>query len=191
MANLLLEQALKDKVGEILGETPSDLWLDIAWETLENLLGYKLDLGTRTDRKEGNGKDVIYLTNRPVKEIKTIKTNNLNREISEFEIYKEIGIRNKLGCFEVGIGQCFPMVKMGSYTVTDNIEVSYVAGYTAEDFPSDLIFATCYIISSKKQMSSDAGTLESYKISDISYTWRSQEEVNSIIESYIRSYRNG
>lgn len=189
MANLLLNPAIKIKIEEICGELPSDLWLDIAWETLNKLVGYELDFGSKTDLREGNGKNIIYLTKRPVKEITEIKINNMYRALEGFEIYEEIGVRNKLGCFDVGIGQCFPIVKMGRYTVTDNIEIMYNAGYDETDFPNDLIFAACYIIQSKKQMASDAGTLKSYKISDISYTWKSQEELNVSIENYVRDYR--
>ena len=189
MANLLLDPAIKTKITEICGELPSDLWLDIAWETLNKLVGYELDFWSKTDSREGNGKNIIYLTKRPVKEITEIKINNMDRALEGFEIYEGIGVKNKLGCFDVGIGQCFPIVRMGRYTVTDNIEIIYNAGYDETDFPNDLIFAACYIIQSKKQMASDAGTLKSYKISDISYTWKSQEELNVSIENYVRDYR--
>ncbi|GAG65906.1 unnamed protein product [marine sediment metagenome] len=189
MANLLLDPFIKLKVEEICGEMPSDLWLDIAWESLNKLVGYELDFDSKTDIRSGNGKDIIYLTKRPVKEITEIKINNRDRVISEFEIYEGIGIRNKLGCFDVGIGKCFPISKMGSYTETDCVEITYNAGYDETDFPNDLIFAACFIIQAKKQSSSDAGTLKSYKISDISYTWKSQEELNVSIENYVRDYR--
>lgn len=190
MANLLLDMDIKFKIEEICGELPSDLWLDIAWESLNKLVGYELDLGSKTDIKEGTGKDIIYLSKRPITEITEIKINNFDRALEEFEIYENIGVRNKLGCFDIGIGQCFPSIKMGRYTETDNVEISYNAGYDKDNFPNDLIFAACFIIQSKKQSSSDAGILKSYKISDISYTWKSQEELNVSIENYVRDYRS-
>jgi hypothetical protein len=78
---------------EICGSVPSNLWLDIAWERLCELVGY--DLSSSATKQQFNGgidDRVLYLVKRPVTAISKITMNNIEQINSSYGIYKERGV---------------------------------------------------------------------------------------------------
>lgn len=185
--NLLLETEIRDKIEEITGPI-SDLWLDILWESLTQYLGYDLSLGEKKDRLEGNNSHILYLVARPVVSLTEIQINDEEKSLEEFEILQENSIYYKNNCFWGGYGSC-AISGLSEYPIQDIVNVTYQAGYTVEDFPNLLIWAITSIYQNMKVNTTEEGNLKSYKISDISYTFKTlaenNQEINAVLSNYM------
>ena len=187
--NILKEEPLLGKITELLGTAPSELWLDIAWDVLTTSLGYEPSEGLFTEEKEGNNSDKIYLVKRPVTSLTEVILNKNVMDLTKFKIYQEIALKYIDGCFIKDTDKCNPNILYeGNYGV-DELEISYVGGYTADNFPNDLLLAVAAMIQTLGTLLDEEGNLKAYKISDISYTFKSFAENSEYYNSVIINYR--
>ncbi len=188
MSNLLLDDDIKAKLTELLGSTPSDLWLDIAWEILNEIVGYKMDLQEREEINIGLQNKKSYLNARPVIEILEVKLNGNIQDLASFSIYKERALLNINSCFRGGVNPC-SLEGLAPLMYADTIFIKYNAGYTAETFPSMLIWVSSLIIEYAQDKLKDEGKLSNYKISDIGYgfinTHERRAEIAIVLDPYI------
>lgn len=183
--NLLLETQVRTKLEEIVGQT-SDTFLDIVWDTLTGLLGYDISYGPRTSIVDGSDSDLVYLPNRPVKSLTAILINGDTKNISDFEVYGQRAIKWLNGIF---IGDNLPY---GSRVMADyfkmDVDVRYTAGFTADDFPSDLIYVSSLLYKKIKHDVSESGKLSSYKIDTVAYAFKDSKEIDSKIQNILDRY---
>ena len=187
MANLLKDSAIQVKMLEILGFTPTTLWTDIAWERLCELVGYDL---SESEVKEvfqgGNDDKILYLVKRPVTAISKITFNAIEQNSNSYGIYKERG---------VNFSRILPQNTRYPYGMSgicnnNEIIVEYTGGFTEETFPNLLIMVACDLINTLQMQTGQEGNLSSYKISDISYTWKSNAEITGKFDNILDNYRS-
>lgn len=184
--NLLLDSNLKNKIGEIIGKTPSEIELDLVWEALNGLFGYEIDSQERVDCKDGNDSDVLYLDYRPVTKLNSISINGSIDNISKYSIYKKNGILNNGNIFK-GSGFNSSDYLMSEYPNMEII-INYTAGFTSVTFPNDLLFACILIYKKQKFELSEKSMLSSYKIDTISYTFKDIKEIENRIKEIVGRY---
>ncbi len=183
--NLLLDPTVKAKIAEILGETPSDLWLDIAWEKLITLIGYDISIGDTTEKPDKLDSRVMYFNRRPVNSIAEVKINDDIEDINNYSVFKARGLEFKDRI--ITQDTAFPYGMTGGYR--NNIEVTYNAGFDATTLPNTLIMVCADMVRSLKHQTSDSGDLKSYKIDTIAYEWKSSKDVNSKYDDILEEYR--
>jgi len=187
MSNLLTD--LSTDINEILGETVSDLWLEIAWDMLISELGYDPSYGEETDETVGTGDKIVYLQKRPVKEITSVYINGVLKDTDEFSVYKERACKYKEGIFQQGRIKNYKRT-LSNFKNDDEIEITYNAGYTSDEFPKDLLFLVCDMIKTSGMIADGSANLKSYSISDISYSFRDYTETNSRWNNTLDKYRS-
>ena len=183
--NLLKDPIIKSKIEELLGKTPNDIYLDIVWGRLTTVFGYELDLQDREEEKLGTDIPVLYLNYRPVRELIKISINKTEEVLDEFEIYKERAIKYIGGCFRAsGFDNCVNSLVVGYDAL---VKAEYSAGYTVDDFPHDLLYACVLMYRNLEFNNSSKGNLKGYKISDISYTFKenNDDEITDILTGYL------
>ena len=183
--NLLLETQIRTKVEEIVGQT-SDIFLDMVWDTLTGLLGYDISYGPRISVVDGSDSDLIYLPNRPVKSLTAILINGDSKNISDFEVYGQRAVKWLNGIF-IGDNLPYGNIVMADYFKMD-VDVRYIAGFTADDFPSDLIYASTLLYNKIKHDVSNSGKLSSYKIDTVAYAFKDSKEIDSKIQNILDRY---
>ena len=187
MINLLKETEILVKIIEICGSVPSNLWLDIAWERLCELVGYDLSSGTTKEVFQGGIDDkILYLVKRPVTAISKITFNNKEQASSSFGIYKERG---------VNFSRILPQNTRYPYGMSgicnnNEIIVEYMGGFTVDTFPNLLIMVACDLINTLQMQTGEEGNLSSYKISDIAYQWKSNAEITRKFNDILSNYRS-
>ena len=72
----------------------------------------------------------------------------------------------------------------------NEIIVEYTGGFTEETFPNLLIMVACDLINTLQLQTGEVGNLSSYKISDISYSWKSNAEIAGKFDSILENYRS-
>ena len=185
--NLLREVEIIAKITEICGSVPSNLWLDIAWERLCELVDYDLSLGTTKQAFNGGIDDrVLYLVKRPVVSIEKITFNNNEQSSNTYGIFKERGVNFK------GI---IPQNTAYPYGMSDicnlnEIIVEYTGGFTKDTFPNTLILVACDLIETLKSQVGEEGNLSAYRINDISYNWKSNAEINGKFNNILDNFRS-
>ena len=185
--NLLKEASILLKITEITGSVPSSLWLDIAWERLCELVGYDLSLGASKQQFEGGNDDrVIYLVKRPVTQITKVLFNEVEQATSSYGIYKERGI-NFRGIIPKNTSYPFGMVGICNM---NEIVVEYIGGFTAENFPNTLILVASDLIQTLQLQTGEEGNLSAYKISDISYNWKTNAEIQGKFNNILDEFRS-
>ena len=187
MENLLKDSAIQIKMLEILGFTPTTLWTDIAWERLCELVGYDLSSGTAKEVFQGGIDDkILYLVKRPVTAISKITFNNIEQTSSNYGIYREIAVR-----FDRHLPQNtrYPY-GMSGICNNNEIIVEYMGGFTVDTFPNLLIMVACDLINTLQLQTGEEGNLSSYKISDISYQWKSNAEITGKFDNILENYRS-
>ena len=187
MANLLKDSAIQIKMLEILGFAPTTLWTDIVWERLCELVGYDLSSEETKEIFQGGIDDkILYLVKRPVTSISKITFNNKEQASSSFGIYKERG---------VNFSRILPQNTRYPYGMSgicnnNEIIVEYMGGFTVDTFPNLLIMVACDLINTLQLQTGEEGNLSSYKISDISYQWKSNVEITEKFDNILENYRS-
>lgn len=99
-------------------------WCKAAHDKICQYLGYEILTTVYTDELlSGNGTHFLYLINRPITALTTIKYDDVAQTIGDFSIYQECAIYYKDGFFTTGI---------------NNWNISYTAGYTQATMPHDI-----------------------------------------------------
>jgi hypothetical protein len=186
MSNLLTD--LSTNINEILGETVSDLWLEIAWDMLISELGYDPSYGEETDETVGTGDKIVYLQKRPVKELVSVYINEVAKDLDDFKVYKERACKYD-GVFQQGQIKNYKRT-MSNFKNDDEIEITYNGGYTSDEFPKDLLLLVCDMIKTSGMIADGSANLKSYSISDISYSFRVYTETNSRWNNTLDKYRS-
>lgn len=185
MGNPLLDQSIKDIIINELGlelSELSDFMLEAIWEYLVNYIGYDPMLQERKEILKGTGNEFLYLNCRPIKSITSLKVNgNLVENPSFSEEF--INIYTKRG-FE----KYDPPLLYDNYTITDDIEVIYNAGY--DKVPNLLILAVISFLSYIKAGIGEEGNLKSYKINTISYTFKDFTEKSQEFKDLMNKFRS-
>lgn len=157
-----------------------------------NSLGlYSLEFGKIIEFLKGNDTRKLYLNKRPVKNILTLECNDVEIDSTNyFNDERCVILKNSI--FPAGMDIYEPTA--GDYSRSGNILVEYEAGFifpTGEikgNVPSSLKFAICDLINFYVQ-DQESQNLSSYKISDISYTFKTYSEkyipFMAVIESFI------
>ena len=187
MANLLKDSAIQVKMLEILGFTPTTLWTDIVWERLCELVGYDFSSEETKEVFQGGIDDkILYLVKRPVTAISKITFNNIEQASSSYGVYKEIAVR-----FDRHLPQNtrYPY-GMSGICNNNEIIVEYTGGFTVDTFPNLLIMVACDLINTLQLQTGEEGNLSSYKISDISYQWKSNAEITRKFNDILSNYRS-
>ena len=187
MANLLKDSSIQVKMIEILGFTPTTLWTDIAWKRLCELVGYDLSNSSAKEVFQGGIDDkILYLVKRPVTAISKITFNNIVQASSSYGIYKEIAVR-----FNRHLPQNtrYPY-GMSGICNNNEIIVEYTGGFSVSTFPSTLILVACDLIETLKSQVGEEGNLSAYRINDISYTWKSNVEINGKFNNILDNFRS-
>ena len=184
--NLLKETVIRNKILTLVETVPTDLWLDIAWERLCELVGYDLSQGPKVEIFEGGiDNRKLYLSKRPLTTITEIKINNVTLESTNYSNYNGIAVR---------FNQVIPQntrqpFGMGGICNNNEIEVEYVAGYTVDTFPNTLLLVASDLLMTMQSMLGDEGNLSAYRINDISYTWKSQAEITGKFNDVLEQFR--
>lgn len=185
--NLLKEVEIIAKITEINGSVPSNLWLDIAWERLCELVGYDLSYGATKQAFNGGIDDrVLYLVKRPVTAINKITFNNTEQTTNSYGIYREIAVR-----FDRYLPQNtrYPY-GMSGICNNNEIIVEYTGGFTKDNFPNTLILVACDLIQTLQMQVGEEGNLSAYRINDISYTWKANAAINGKFDSILDNFRS-
>jgi hypothetical protein len=187
LANLLKDSTIQVKMLEILGFAPTTLWTDIAWERLCELVGYDLSESEVKEVFQGGIDDkILYLVKRPVTSISKITFNNIEQTSNSYGIYKERA---------VNFSRILPQNTRYPYGMSgicnnNEIIVEYTGGFTVDTFPNLLIMVACDLINTLQLQTGEEGNLSSYKISDISYSWKSNAEITGKFDSILENYRS-
>ncbi|MGL5428675.1 MAG: hypothetical protein ACRDAS_12270 [Cetobacterium sp.] len=132
-------------------------YFDAILEKIENIIGYKLQIGPREEFVKGINTDEIYLTSRPIISVEEVLYQN--RNVTDKTIIKstrKISL-NTVFC------QC------------DELSIKYTSGYV--ELPKNIqIFIFEQIILAGTRI--DEAGLKSYSIKDISYTYVSDLDKN-------------
>jgi hypothetical protein len=72
----------------------------------------------------------------------------------------------------------------------NEIIVEYTGGFTKDNFPTTLILVACDLIETMKTQMGEEGNLSAYRISDISYTWKSNAEINGKFNDILENFRS-
>jgi len=188
MSNLLLDPVIQTKIESLLGYIPSDEWLDVAWSFLKNILGYDPSFGSKLDKKYGNNSDVLYLTSRPVKTLNSVTISESVKDINDFDIKDERAVEYLTSKFYKNpVCQSVSLIGLTPRYRTDRIIVDYDAGYTAEEFPDDMLYAVIRMVTSLTQ-TIDKGHVEQYKIDELSYKLKSDMVFKKSIEDMLYNY---
>jgi len=157
-----------------------------------NSLGlYSLEFGKIIEFLKGNDTRKLYLNKRPVKNILTLECNDVEIDSTNyFNDERCVILKNSI--FPAGMDIYEPTA--GDYSRSGNILVEYEAGFIFPtekiegNIPSSLKFAICDLINFYVQ-DQESQNLSSYKISDISYTFKTYSEkympFMAVIESFI------
>ena len=179
--NPLLEEKYKIIIAEILRIPIEELkeWrLNQAWDTIIKILNYNPVHQIRSEKLRGNGTDKIYLDYRPVTEILELKVNGVKKDLPKFtERYIELMSLN---------GIYYTDNTLYNHDKADYIEVSYMGGY--EIIPNDLLLASALIYQQGLKLSNNEGSIKSYKIGDISYTY--EDKSSNDYMNILRPYRS-
>ena len=184
--NLLKETTVKNKLLTLIDVVPTDLWLDIIWERLCELVGYDLSEGSKKEIFVGGiDNKNLYLSKRPLTEITEVKINNVVLESINYSNYNGIAIR---------FNQFIPQntsrpFGMSGICNNNEIEVDYIAGYTVDTFPNTLLLVASDLLMTMQSMLGDEGNLSAYRINDISYTWKSQAEITGKFNDVLEQFR--
>ena len=185
--NLLKDVEIIAKITEINGSVPSNLWLDIAWERLCELVGYDLSYGATKQAFNGGIDDsILYLVKRPVVSIEKITFNNNEQSSNTYGIFKERGV-NFRGIIPQNTAYPYGMSDICNL---NEIIVEYTGGFTKETFPNTLILVACDLIETLKSQVGEEGNLSAYRINDISYTWKSNAEINGKFNNILDNFRS-
>lgn len=185
--NLLKEASILLKITEICGSVPSNLWLDIAWERLCELVGYDLSQSDAKQLFNGGIDDrVLYLVKRPVTQITKVTFNNIEQNSASYGIYKERGILfNKI----IPQNTAYPFGMSGICNMND-IVVEYIGGFTVENFPNTLVLVASDLIQTLQLQTGEEGNLSAYRISDISYNWKTNAEIQGKFNDILDNFRS-
>ena len=173
----IIENELDLESGEL-----SDFMLNAIWEYIINYIGYDPMLKERKDVLKGTGNEFLYLNCRPIKSVISLQ---LNGNIVENPIFSDefINIYTRKGFERYDL----PLLHDG-YTVTDDIEVIYNAGY--EKIPNLLILAAISFLSYIKSGLGEEGNLKSYKINTISYTFKDFSEKSNEFKDIMNQFKS-
>ena len=113
----------------------------------------EFESATRTEKYHGTGSHELLLQEYPVTEIFSIKINDVEESLSDYDVDKEVGVLySKVG-----------KIPRGIY----NVEVKYIGGYTEQDLPADLKMGLYLAAESLYRRYKDRAVgLESQTISD-------------------------
>ena len=184
--NLLKETTIRNKILTLVETVPTDLWLDIAWERLCELVGYDLSEGAKVEIFEGGiDNRKLYLSKRPLTTITSVKINNVVLENTNYSNYNGIAVR---------FNQVIPQntrqpFGMSGICNSNEIIVDYIAGYTAETFPNTLLLVASDLLETLQSSIGEEGNLSAYRINDISYTWKSQAEITGKFNDILNQFR--
>ena len=184
--NLLKETAVKNKLLTLVDVVPTDLWLDITWERLCEMVGYDLSEGSKKEIFDGGiDNKNLYLSKRPLTEITEVKINNVVLESINYSNYNGIAVR---------FNQVIPQntrqpFGMGGICNNNEIEVEYIAGYTVDTFPNTLLLVASDLLETLQSSIGEEGNLSAYRINDISYTWKSQAEITGKFNDVLEQFR--
>ena len=185
--NLLKDVEIIAKITEINGSVPSNLWLDIAWERLCELVGYDLSYGATKQAFNGGIDDsILYLVKRPVVSIEKITFNNNEQSSNTYGIFKERGV-NFRGIIPQNTAYPYGMSDICNL---NEIIVEYTGGFTVATFPNLLIMVACDLINTLQMQTGEEGNLSAYRINDISYTWKSNAEITGKFDNILSNYRS-
>ena len=186
MSNLLTDATIRTNIENVTGEL-DDFWLEMAWEELINSLGYEPSSSEVTEKYNGTNSIYLYLNKRPVTEISSVLINDTELDSDNYEIYEGIAIENDTAFIK---GQTFLGNTLNVNKSLRRIEVTYTAGYTADNFPYALQLAVISLIQNAQAMTENADNLSSYKIGDIAYSFKTYAETNTCFNSILDKYRS-
>ena len=139
----------------------------------------------------GNDSSKLYVNKRPIVDFLELKVNGSVIDPTKY-LVKNNYIQMKRGVFLSGM-DIYERTSE-NYTESSEIEVKYNGGWVFSTFlvtgtvPEDLKMAVAGLVAGYESELSDEGKLSSYKISDISYTFKSYVDRNSAFNSIINSY---
>lgn len=139
------------------------------------------------EKLQGTGTQNLILNHRPINTVEYVKVNN--NEVDDYEIVSNQGIlyRDYGWAME---GSRSPMMHDRVNKTYKTIEVSYNAGY--DTIPSDLLMVVLTLIDNIYSMNldSESKSMKSYKISDVSITWRDEAlKLSPELQSTLTKYK--
>lgn len=128
----------------------------------------------KTDYKEkyaGTGTQNLILNNKPINSVTSLKIGN--NDLKDFEVISSEGVLFRNSGWALN-GTNYPFMHDRVNWSYKYIEVEYNAGY--ETVPSDLLMLMLAMIDGAYSMNLDIDgkSMKSYKISDVSITWRDE-----------------
>lgn len=186
ISNLLKSDSIKAKITSLLQVEPNDIMLDSVWDYITSYFGYDISSQDRKEEADSTDTDMLFLFYKPVTAIKEITIGNSPIDLTDLEIYAGKALKYLNGYFA---GSKY--IPMGSYMglyPQSSIICEYTAGFTEDSLPSDLIYASSLLYKKLSHDLSSQGVLSSYKIDTISYGYKSQEDIQSNIDSILSRY---
>jgi len=161
-------------------------YLNVVTDLIASYAGESLEEDVKIDYKIGSGSRYLYLDKRPVTAISEVILNGAVLTGDQYR-YDDRRIELATGIFKKG--QDFGEVTAGRTTASDQIKVTYTAGYVypteetsdSSTVPYDLKMAVAGLVNSFATKMASGGMaqgLKSYSISDISYSFRSYAETS-------------
>lgn len=166
MANPFINN--KQKIIDLLGYTPSDIYLEIAWEQVLIYLGYDPLLSAgRIEKGEVGDSNTIFPKAKPLVSIEELTINK--KIITEFEI------NNNSIEFIYPKNECYKEFSFEPYHL-NNYKINFTAGYEEDKLPSSFYLVgaiMCDVYTAEKE-------LTSYSIDTISESYVTNSQVNKI-----------
>lgn len=167
------------------------LLIEAFTDTINKMGLYSLEFGTVVEFLKGNDTNRLYLNKRPIQNILKLEINDTEIVDTDY-FHDERCVILKNNIFLAGMDIYEPTA--GDYSRSGNVLIEYEAGFVFPsngvegNVPASLKFAICDLINFYVA-EQESGNLSAYKISDISYTFKSYQEkympFMSVIENYL------
>lgn len=188
MSNLLKETIVRNKLDELLSITTTDVWLDVVWNLLNDIVGYDLSYGEKTIVKNGNNSNILYLDSGPIDSITSVTINDDTKDVSDFIIYNSYGIKYENGYFYKEVITGVPGRRtMSKRFSTDKVEVVAFTGFTASTLPDTIVYAASVLYNIENYMI-DNSHIEQKKIDEISWKVKSDSKINGRVIGLLEPY---
>lgn len=181
--NPLLNAINKMKLSSLIGEIPNEVYLDIIWEQIIDILGYNPITMETTERYNGNNSSILYTDRRPITEVSEITINGKVIDAEDYEI-NDTYIRFLERCLYAYKKICDGDT-LYKYCITDEIVLTYTSGYPQDQLPGKIIMAASMLYKLNKDNIGNKANLTSYGIDTIKYTYKDGSDRMTEIESLL------
>ena len=127
------------------------------------------------------------MNRRPITAVAEIKINDKVLEVEDYELYES---------YILFLDRCLSAYKkkcdydtLYHYRITDEIVVTYTAGYKANELPSKMIYAASLLYKLNVDNAGNKANLTSYKIDTIAYGYKETSQRMSEIESFLDDFK--